>query len=309
VIAGAVLILLGGFTKHLLIPLPVALTLWIVLYRRERLLPWLACFAVGLPLTFWFVSSSYPAFVDELLSPRAYSLHRTVSATIHALLRFLPLLLIGAIPLTRAMRAAGRSTLSPPLTLVLMYAALSLVIGAIAAGGEGVTRNAFFDLLIALTLFAALGLERMVAAPAVMAYLGAGMAAYAMVTAPQTVRDLRELDAMEQDTRATVAMIQHLGKGHAACETLALCYWAHGSFTVDFFNYGRKLRTGAASVESCEQALQRGAFPVLQVEPDRRHPAGTRLWPCTPAIQQYYTEAFRSRAGTLLIPKQSLGRS
>jgi hypothetical protein len=313
--------LLGGFTKHLLIPLPVAVTLWIAIYRRGSLVTWLACFAVGVPLGFWLISSAYPSFVDELLSPRAYSLHRTVSATVHACLRFLPLMLIGAIPLVSAMRASGRSAISPRTSLVLMYAALSLIVGAIAAGGEGVTRNAFFDLLIALTLFATFGLEWMVehgretrilglsAASAVIAFLGVGTLAHAAVTAPETVRGLRDLNALEQDTRTTVEMIQRLGKGHAACETLALCYWARGPFTVDFFNYGRKLRTGAASVKSCEAALQRGEFPVLQMEPDRRHPVGTRLWPCTPAIEQYYTEAFRSRAGVLLVPKPRLARS
>jgi hypothetical protein len=237
------------------------------------------------------------------------------------LLRFLPLLLIGAIPLVRAMRTSGRSALSPRVVLVLMYAALSLIVGAIAAGGEGVSRNAFFDLLIALSLFAALGLElvvensreeqvrRLSPAPAVVILLGIGMLAYTAAMAPRTLRDLREVDALEKDTRTTVAMIQRLGRGHAACETLALCYWAHGPFTVDFFNYGRKLRTGAASVKDCEAALERGDFPVLQMEPDRRHPAGARLWPCTPAIEQYYTEAFRSRAGVLLVPRERLARS
>jgi hypothetical protein len=219
------------------------------------------------------------------------------------------------------MRAPRGVALPPRLIFVLMFLALSVVIGALAAGGEGVTRNAFFDVLIAAALFAALGLESMLensrekpllrlsAAPATMAFLGIGLTVYAVASAPRTLRDLRELDALEQDTRTTVEMIQRLGKGHAACETLALCYWAHDPFTMDFFNYGRKLRTGAASVASCEAALQRGDYPVLQLAPDRRNPSGTRLWPCTPAIHEYYTEAFRSRAGMLLVPKQRLARS
>jgi len=306
VIAGAVLILLGGFTKHLLIPLPIALTLWIAMYRRERLVTWLACFAIGLPLGFWLISSAYPAFVAELLSQRAYSLHHSVSSTIHALVRFLPLIAIGAFSLRRGQRV------TPRVALLLMYAVLSVGVGALAAGGEGVTRNAYFDLLIALTLFAACGLESMLdrGRARVVAALGVGVLAFAVTTVPQTVRDLRELDALEQDTRTTVAMIQRLGQGHAACETLSLCYWARDPFTLDFFNYGRKLRTGSASLDVCEKALQSGEFPVLQLEYGRRSsPVGERLWPCTPAIHQYYTEAFRSRAGILLVPKERLARS
>lgn len=321
VVTAALLILLAGFTKHLLIPLPLALTLWIALHRRGNLVLWLACLAIGIPLGLWVCSSLYPPFISELLSPRAYSLHATVYATVHALVRFMPLILCGAIPLVKAIRSGGRSAISPRMTLVLLYAALSLVIGAIAAGGDGVTRNAFFDLLIALSLFAAFGLDRMLEharenraphlqpAPATLAFLGAALVAYALAQTPRTLQDLRELDALERDTVAMVEMIQRLGHGQAACETLVLCYWARDRFTVDFYNYGRRLRTGTASVASCEAALQRGQFPVLQVEPDGRHPAGTRLWPCTPAIHQYYTEAFRSRAGILLVPKERLARS
>jgi len=144
----------------------------------------------------------------------------------------------------------------------------------------------------------------------VVAVMGVGVLAFAVTTVPQTMRDLRELDALERDTRATVAMIRQLGEGHAACETLSLCYWARDPFTLDFFNYGRKLRIGSASVDACEKALQSGAFPVLQLEYGRRSsPVGERLWPCTPAIHQYYTEAFRSRAGILLVPKERLARS
>jgi uncharacterized membrane protein len=306
VIAGAVLVLLGGFTKHLLIPLPIALTLWIAMYRREHLLAWLACFAIGLPLGFWWISSAYPPFIAELLSQRAYSAHQSVSSAIHALVRFLPLIALGACSLRLGQR------LTPRVALVLMYAVLSLGVGALAAGGEGVTRNAYFDLLIAVTLLAAFGLESMLetARSRVVAVMGVGVLAFAVTTVPETVRDLRELDALERDTRATVAMIQQLGQGHAACETLSLCYWARDPFTLDFFNYGRKLRTGSASLDVCEKALQSGAFPVLQLEYGRRRsPAGERLWPCTPAIHQYYTEAFRSRAGILLVPKERLSRS
>jgi hypothetical protein len=318
VIAGAVLVLLGGFTKHLLIPLPLALTAWIAMYRRDRLGLWLACFAVGVPLGFWLTWSSYPQFVDDLLSARVYTLHQAMSATSHAFLRLLPLLAIGAIPIVKQLRA--EVPLSPRTVLVLMYVALSLLIGAVAGGGEGVTRNAFFDLLIAAGLFAALGLEwlwtnsrtprllGLSAAPAVMVVLGGLVGLYGISLMPQTVREVRDADALERDTRTMVQMIQRLGKGRAACETLALCYWAHAQFTVDFFNYGQKLRTGAVSVESCTAALRRGDFPVLQLETDDHFGPGGRLWPCSPAIEQYYTEAFRSRLGALLVPKVALAK-
>jgi hypothetical protein len=319
-VTAAVLMLLGGFTKHLLIPLPVAVTVWLAIYRRQSLVTWLACFAVGLPVGFWLILKTYPQFFDELLGARVYSGHKALSATLHATKRFLPLLVVGAIPLVQVLRSGGATRIAPRMTFVLLYLALSLIVGTIAAGGEGVVRNAFFDLLIASSLFAALGLEwmwnedrrprifQLSAAPALMALFGASMTVHAVTTLPQTVRSLRDMDSLERDTRTMVAMIGQLGKGRAACETLALCYWAHGQFTLDFFNYGQKLRTGSIPVEFCKAALARGEFPVLQLEAGRR-PTDDRLGPCTPAIYQYYTEAFRSRAGTLLVPKRSVTRS
>jgi hypothetical protein len=322
VVSAALLMLLGGFTKHLLIPLPLAVTVWLALYRRDRLGLWLACFAIGVPLGFWLTSNSYPAFLDNLLSARVYSFERTVLSALHTILRFAPLLLLGAIPLAKAMRARGRMELSPAVVFTLLYAFASLIIGAVAAGGDGVTRNAFFDLLIAATLFAALGLETLwkysrapgalglSAAPAVMMLFGVGMALYAIALAPRALADMRELNALERDTRTTVQMIERLGQGRAACETLALCYWARSPFTMDFFTYGQKMRTGALSADTCRAALARGDYPVLQLAPARRSsPLGERLGPCMPAINEYYTEAFRSRVGTLMVPKRPLARS
>jgi hypothetical protein len=315
-IAGAALMLLGGFTKHLLIPLPVAVTLWLAIYRRDRLALWLACFAVGLPLGFWLTISRYPLFMVDLLSARVYDMNQWASATRHAVLRFLPLLALGAVPIVQWARAPRGTKLSPQIVLALLYVVLSLGIGSIASGGEGVSRNAFFDLLIASSLFAALGLEwlwthsreprvlRLSPAPALLMIAGVLLASYAMWMVPRTLSALEEADALEQDSRTMIQMIARLGKGHAACETLALCYWARTPFAVDFFNYGQKLRTGAVPVDSCTGALRRAEFPVLQLELNKH--VGYRLWPCTPAIERYYTVAYRSRAGMLLVPKTAL---
>lgn len=321
VIVGAGLMLLGGFTKHLLIPVPVAMTLWLAVYQRQRVLLWLACFAIGLPLGFWLTTNSYPLFVEALLAPRVYLVHQAFSATTHAVLRLLPLLVVGVIPLVYGLRNAPNTVLAPRMVFVLIYLALSLIVGAIAGGGEGVTRNAFFDLLIASSLLAALGLEwmwehwreprflrRLSAAPAAVVVLAAGVILYSLASLPRTIRAVQGADALERDTRATIEMIGRLGRGHAGCETLALCYWAHSPFTIDFFNYGQKIQTGALSVDSCTEALRRGQFPVLQVELESDDSARHRLGACAPAIQRYYTEVSRTSAGALLVPTQPVAR-
>jgi hypothetical protein len=300
VIVAATLMLLGGFTKHLLIPLPVAVTAWMAVYCRRALGPWLACFVIGVPLGLWITLNHYPSFADGLLTARTYSMHAAVSATIHSTVRFLPLLILAALP-----RGPGKVPLRH---FTFIYIALSLGIAALAAGGEGVTRNAFFDLLIGASLGATLGLETLKAregkarAGGVVAFLGCGMTLYALASLPDTLRAVRNLDAAEQDTRATVRMIERLGSGRAACETLALCYWAREPFNVDFFTYGQKLKTGALSAADCSAALRRGDFPVLQLEPDREA-MGSRLGPCSEDLFAYYRVAWRSRVAVLLVPK------
>jgi hypothetical protein len=316
VIAGALLVLLGGFTKHLLIPVPLAVTLWLVMYRRHSLAVWMACFAIGLPLGFWLTLTAYPHFMDQLLLGRIYDSHRTLPATLPVLKRVLPLLIVGMLPLIGMLRRRDRFRIEPPWAFALMYVALSFVVGVFVIGGAGVNRNAFFDLLIACSLFAGLGLEklrevrwqrswfRIPAASAVMVVFGASVAIYSATAGPQTTRSLREMNELERDTRTMISLIEVLGSGRAACETVALCYWAHGRFTLDFFAYGQKVRMGTASREACEAMFERGDFPLVQVEGAQLSEKG-RLGSCGPAIRRYYTEVFQSRLGTLFISKRS----
>jgi hypothetical protein len=319
VVSAALLTLLGGFTKHLLIPVPLAVTVWLAMYRRQSLAAWVACFAIGLPLGFWLTLRSYPHFMDQLLLERVYGSHRTISATLPVLKHVLPLLIVGTLPLIGMLRRRDPFRIEAPWVFVLLYVVLSLVIGALGSGGAGVNRNAFFDLLIASSLLAGLGLERLreahgqwrffraPAASVVMLVLGASMAIESATAGPQTMRSLHERDDLERDTRTMVSLIGELGGGRAACETVALCYWAHEPFTLDFFGYGQKVRSSPASRESCDAMFERGEFPVVQVESSRLSEY-SRLGPCTLAIGRYYTAVFHSRLGTLFVPKQSAGR-
>lgn len=315
IVLGAALMLMGGFTKHLLIPLPLAATLVIAIFRRERLVLWAACFAIGVPLGFFITSQLHgQQFLQDLLLPRAYSAGRALRATIHVCTRFLPLIALAAIPLVRRRRAGANAAVRTHEGFAMLYVLLSILIGGIASGGDGVTRNAFFDLLIATSLGAAVGLHswqsgpdhrntsRSTVAAGAIAFVGAAMAVYATVNLPADLIRVRELDALEKDTRSTVQMIARLGNGRAACETLSLCYWAHGAFTVDFFSYGQKLKTGALPVEDCTAALKRGAFPVVQLDP-RESRFGYRLEACAPALGRFYQVAYRSRVGTLYVPR------
>ena len=77
----AALMLAAGFVKHLLVPIPLAATLWLLLYRREVLALWLAtCVALlvsALALCFTVHGSDF--FEGVFRNIRDWSLRRAFS--------------------------------------------------------------------------------------------------------------------------------------------------------------------------------------------------------------------------------------
>jgi hypothetical protein len=314
VATGVLLMQLGGFTKHLLIAMPLAVTLWLLLYRRRQLATWVVCSAAGLIVAFALVSAvDGESFLRHLSSPREYSLDRAFDAASTLARRFAVVLALAGysiVTVLLAERGRERVALSDPAKFVVLYLALALATGTAASGGAGVVRNAFFDFLIAASLGVGLGVAFLLRyhgarlAARVVLILGAAAFVRAATNVPDTLRSIARLDKAERDTLEIVQRIADLGEGRAACETLQLCYWAHGAFVMDFFNYGQKLATGAVPLSSCTEALRRGDFPVLQLE-SNEDLSVPRLAACGPAIERYYSVAFRSDVGTLLVPKSA----
>ncbi|HEY7577131.1 MAG TPA: hypothetical protein VH855_06005 [Acetobacteraceae bacterium] len=143
----AALMLAAGFVKHLLFPIPLAATLWLLLYRRAVLAHWLAaCSALSVSaLIVCFVAYGSDFFQGVFHDVRSWSWGSAISAGAIRLESALPLLLLGAFALPSTWRiAAGR--------VIVFYAAISTVSAVYVSGGAGVDINAIFDLDIALCL-------------------------------------------------------------------------------------------------------------------------------------------------------------
>src|SRR5438034_11815327 len=73
-VGAAVLMVLAGTVKHLLIALPLAVTVWIAVYRRQVLVTWLisgaAVLGVGLALLYFTQGA---VFFHDMASSRLYS--------------------------------------------------------------------------------------------------------------------------------------------------------------------------------------------------------------------------------------------
>jgi hypothetical protein len=190
-LAAAVLMVVGGMVKHLLIALPVAMTLWIAIYRRQQLATWLiAAVSAALAAIALIYLTQGAVFFDDLASSRLYSrqLVEAGAGRVWHSWGFLLVLSVTAV-LAWLSRFSSRA-MREQAGFALLYLALAGVIGALAAGGKGVDRNAFFDLLMAACLAVAIGVEhlrtrtwdpgaRRVAAPGagVVGAPGAGIAA------------------------------------------------------------------------------------------------------------------------------------
>jgi hypothetical protein len=108
--------------------------------------------------------------------------------------------------------------------------------------------------------------------------------------------ELREAQALED-----IHAIQAAGRDAVACETLALCYWAGNAFTVDFFNYGQKLRTHVVEAASCHNVFLGGPVLLLQLNAPRGDTSSFRLpRSCNDLIAQNYKPTRESIYGTLL---------
>jgi hypothetical protein len=141
-------------------------------------------------------------------------------------------------------------------------------------GGAGVDVNALFDAAIALSLSAALLLDRLmvrqlpVSALVVLVYvLPIGLDLWARADISWATADFW-LHPMRDDVTTAHSDIAFL-RGHAGpaiCETLPLCYWAGKPASVDVFNLGQAYATGARSDKALIEQLDHRRFAVLEFE-------------------------------------------
>jgi hypothetical protein len=315
-IAGSVLMVLGGLTKHLLIAMPLATTLWICLYRRDRLGLWLsasvALIVVALVASWLLFGVD---FFTGLSAPRSYkpqhgviNLSRLLS---HESLTFVLAITVFLLFAPRMRLQAMRGTA----VFALLYLVLAAVIGTLAAGGAGVDHNAYFDLIIAACLALAVGLEmagmlRPVAsrlAPDLLLISALAMASgtlYASKAAaqwPMRWQLLQGVDTLEAQTTREIHEIRSLAQGRAVCEDLALCYWSGMAFSVDLFNFGQKLETEVVPEEACDRVFSPQTVTLIELDQPRGPRLSGRLpRSCNEVIAHGYTPVETSVLGTLM---------
>jgi hypothetical protein len=307
IILATVLMMAAGWTKHLLIPLPVATSLWLLLRSRPAFGRWMVSLSVSLAIACALAYEIYGARLFESLhEPRQYLRYQAIGRSATALRCFAPLITLWIAGLVEDIR-------SERVRFVSVYLLVSGAVAVLAAGGAGVDVNAFFDVLIAASIGASLGVEalsRRIGAisepsawgPAAALALAVYVTGYAASTAPQQIQRIRRIDADEQAALQDINEIKAASHGHAACESLGLCYWAQNDFMMDFFYFGQELKTGVLPTSACASAFERRGISMVQLDP--RPSVRAKLLPdyCNQLISAQYHLILESSLGPLLVP-------
>jgi hypothetical protein len=313
-LAAALLMVIGGLVKHLVIALPLATTAWIAVYRRQQLALWLivSLSAVAAAIAIVYLTQGI-VFFQDMASSRLYSRLLIQAGVGRVWQSFGFLLILSAAALLAFISRFSNRALREQAAFALLYLALAGVIGALAAGGKGVDRNAFFDLLIAVCLAVAAGVEylrqRPAAYPLVSAVIALSCCTVFLIDAtnqwPSRWQRIQQTDIHEAEAVRVIEAIRTLGGGATACEELSLCYWAGSAFKVDFFNYGQKLATSALPAGDCAETFSAESIALIQLNSPR--PGDPRLsWrlpqECNDAIARVYLPVAASPNSRLLRP-------
>lgn len=251
VIVAAMLMAAGGFVKHSLVGLPVAVTIWLFLVQPRAAMIWLvsavAWVSFGLIATDTLIGPM--AFTDILEHHRVFRLRRVVKA-FERMLPLLPLMIVAVSAYRQRMRDER------PIQLAALFCAVSLLSAVAQRFGEGVNYNAYFDMMIGLCLTLGLTLSAIQARERPAGRRGLGpVAAIGLVSIPLVVmmpwqieRAWDDIDGRLARARSWQPMIARLAEqpGLVGCETLSLCYWAGKPFAVDMFNLNQSILTGGS---------------------------------------------------------------
>lgn len=281
-IASAALFALSLFIKHNLLALPLASALWLIWqdYRSGfSFLLWMAAMVLALLIAFQLHFRL--GLLDQLASPRAWTISNLMTAGTHLWWVLLPLAAATGIWPDRASLLCGT------------YGAIALIIGLGFSGGDGVDANGFFDLAIALGLTLGLAMDRgrwpeLAAASAVPLVL------YLVATFHDN--NFFFTHSFRAQSTADIAFLQ-ARPGPALCDQLSLCLWAGKAAEVDVFNVGEEIKTGARDPAPLAKLIATRHFTSLQL--NDLDALGPKI---RTAIAAHYRVQHKSDNGTFLVP-------
>ena len=280
VFAASLLMFLGGMIKHLLVPLPLSVTLWLFYFDRSRFYVWMLTGSVlfVFSMAFCYLAYGENFFLDVFSPGRVYSVHTLLPNALALALFFFPLLPVPIILLS----IRG----NPKVMLLLTYLATAAIWCVIIEAGAGANVNALFDVAIGLSIGSGVAIEALSRRlkflnPSTTAALAMCVLALSALYETPGISKMtwHYLQEFKGEAHTSESDIRYLAEfeGPEICETLALCYWAGKNFEVDFFNSGQKLRTGTMSADQLLGDIENKRFSVIQMDGLHGGPGTFRL--------------------------------
>ena len=319
----AFLVVLGGFIKHNLVAIPIAITLDLAFRSPRRLPLWLISCA-GLAAGFLGLTQIVAGgdFIDHLMSPRRFGWY---GARYH-LMKYLRLF---KFPLA-AIALSAPLVLAADRMILAAWGMISIVSAAILSGFEGTSYNMFQDAAVFLGIAAGImmselrKLELRSRLAKVLSLILPFVAAQPILArAPDVAGQLYHgralLDADRERQEIFLADAKYVAdrQGPAICESLLLCYEAGQPFILDPFNSRQYILSGSLDQGELIRRIAAREFAVIQLHADICDD------PTTPschilhyrqkidrftdemlyAIDQSYEVARRSTFGSFYVPK------
>jgi hypothetical protein len=279
----ALLFALALFIKHNLMAMPLAAGLWLLAQDRRTgfvFILWLLAFGLSGLVLFQFELGT--SLIEQLASPRLYSLANLGTAVTHLWWALLPgLAMTGLWPDRHSLFCS-------------LYAGMSLILGLVFAAGDGVDANAFFDLGIALSLALGLVVQR-----GRWPILAAASAVPLLICLTLTFRD-NNFFFTRDFARSSARDIAFLESrpGPVLCDQLSLCLWAGKGADIDVFNVGEAIKAKVRDPAPLLGKIANHHFASLQlIDLDGLGPDVRR------AIGKNYRTDHSDDNGTFLIPR------
>ncbi|NVN36704.1 ArnT family glycosyltransferase [Komagataeibacter swingsii] len=255
-------VMVAGLTfKHNILALPAAVFVWLLLTDRRHAVAWTGGCLVSLCLLGGLYYSCFgPDFIQGVFG------HKRIFYAQGMLKGLGNVVGLGGMMVSCAfvpwLRLPHRSGL-----LLGLYLLLAVASAIVQRTGAGVSHNACFEALIAAALCAGLALSYLATAGGMVGRLrgrtrlvgmvglnllpvAVSLPAYLPYLYRSNVTIIVEQLGASNETIAAVRAID----GDVACETLALCYWAHKPVVMDFFNYSQHVAV-THDAQALEQAV------------------------------------------------------
>jgi hypothetical protein len=268
--AVALLLATGGFIKHTVIAIPLAITIDILWHDRRAFAVWCLCLGAAFAL---YVGATYLLaggdFFHELLAPRVYHWSRIGYHAKKFLIAFkIPILVVLSYLYVARERA----------TLLRAYGVIAFAAAMIFSGGDGVSYNIFLDVAVFAGIVSALALrhwsDRLASSPAatVLVVLVPAIIAQPVVTkSPQTLgpllryRDSMARYAAQQTAFDEAKAIIRAERGTVVCENLLLCFEAARPLVLDPFSTQSMIRSGRLNEAALVRDIAEHRFAAIEL--------------------------------------------